>query len=39
MSGKPGSKFIGRVVNNLLPDTVKAALHAGGAEPGAGLKE
>ncbi len=39
VSGKPGSKFIGRVVNNLLPDTVKASLHAGGAEPGSGLKD
>lgn len=39
ISGKPGSKFIGRVVNNLLPDTVKAHLHAGGAEPGSGLED
>lgn len=39
VSGKPGSKFIGRVVNNLLPDTVKAALHADGAEPQSGLKD
>lgn len=39
VSGKPGSKFIGRVINNVLPDTVKAALHAGGAEPGSGLKD
>lgn len=38
VSGKPGSKFIGRVVNNILPDRLKAAAHAGGAEPGSGLK-
>lgn len=38
VSGKPGSKFIGRVINNILPDTAKAALHADGAEPGSGLK-
>lgn len=39
VSGKPGSKFIGRVINNVLPDTMKAHLHAGGAEPGSGLKD
>ncbi|SFI11724.1 SDR family NAD(P)-dependent oxidoreductase [Bradyrhizobium sp. Gha] len=39
VSGKPGSKFIGHVVNNILPDTFKAAAHAGGAEPGSGLKD
>lgn len=39
VSGKPGSNFIGRVVNNLLPDTMKAAAHAGPAEPGSGLKD
>lgn len=39
VSGKAGSKFIGRVLNNILPDTAKAAAHAGGAEPGSGLKD
>jgi short-subunit dehydrogenase len=39
VAGKPGSKFIGRVVNNVLPDTLKAAAHAAGAEPGSGLKD
>ncbi|WP_313441483.1 SDR family NAD(P)-dependent oxidoreductase [Novosphingobium sp.] len=38
VSGKPDSKFIGRVINTLLPDTAKAAAHAEGAEPGSGLK-
>ena len=38
VAGKPGSKFIGRVLNNILPDTAKAAAHSGGAEPGSGLK-
>jgi short-subunit dehydrogenase len=39
VSGKPGSKFIGRVLNNLLPDTMKAANHAPGAKPGSGITE
>ncbi len=39
VSGKPGSKFIGRILNNILPDTAKAAAHAPGAEPGSGLKD
>lgn len=38
VAGKPGSKFIGNVINNLAPDTVKADLHAAGAEPGSGRK-
>lgn len=37
--GKPDSKFIGKVVNTLLPDTAAAALHARGARPGSGLPE
>jgi uncharacterized protein len=39
VSGKAESKFIGRVLNNILPDTGKAAAHARGAEPGSGLKD
>lgn len=38
VAGKPDSKFIGNVVNNLLPDTVTASLHAKGARPGSGLE-
>jgi short-subunit dehydrogenase len=37
VSGKPDSKFIGRVMNVILPDTKKAANHAAGAEPGSGI--
>lgn len=39
VAGKPGSKLIGNIVNNLAPDSVKADLHASGAEPGSGLKD
>lgn len=39
VAGKTGSKLIGNIVNNLTPDTVKADLHAAGAEPGSGLKD
>jgi len=39
VAGLPSSKFIGNVVNNLAPDTVKADLHAGQAKPGSGLKD
>jgi len=39
VAGKTGSKLIGKIVNNLAPDTVKADLHAAGAEPGSGLKD
>jgi short-subunit dehydrogenase len=38
VAGKPDSKFIGNVVNTILPDSMSAALHAKGAEPGSGLK-
>jgi short-subunit dehydrogenase len=38
VSGKAGSKFIGRVLNNVLPDSAKAAAHASGAEPGSGVE-
>jgi short-subunit dehydrogenase len=38
VAGKMGSKLIGKIVNNLAPDTVKADMHAAGAEPGSGLK-
>ncbi|MCP1912540.1 short-subunit dehydrogenase [Bradyrhizobium elkanii] len=39
VSGKPGSKFIGRVLNNILPDTAKAESHAAGAKPGSGIEK
>jgi len=39
VAGMMSSKFIGNVVNNLAPDTVKADLHAAQARPGSGLKE
>lgn len=39
VAGMKSSKFIGNVINNLAPDTVKAKLHAGQAEPGSGLKK
>lgn len=39
VAGKTGSKLIGKIINNLAPDTVKADLHASGAEPGSGLKK
>ena len=38
VAGLTSSKFIGNVVNNLAPDTVKADLHAAQAKPGSGLK-
>lgn len=38
VAGLPSSKFIGNVINNLAPDTVKADLHAAQAKPGSGLK-
>lgn len=38
VAGKTDSKFIGNVVNNLLPNSVTAALHAKGARPDSGLK-
>ena len=38
VAGLTSSKFIGNVVNNLAPDTVKAALHAAQAKPGSGLE-
>jgi len=38
VAGMVSSKFIGNVVNNLAPDTVKADLHAKDAEPGSGVK-
>lgn len=38
VASKPDSKFIGNIVNNLLPDTVTASLHAKGARPGSGLE-
>lgn len=38
VAGKSGSKFIGNIINNLAPDSIKADLHAAGAEPGSGLK-
>ena len=37
VAGKPDSKFIGNVVNKLLPDTMTADLHAKGARPDSGL--
>lgn len=37
VAGKPASKFIGRVLNAVLPDSARAASHATGAEPGSGL--
>lgn len=39
VAGKTDSKFIGNVVNTILPDTMTAALHAKGAEPGSGLNK
>ena len=39
VAGLASSKFIGNVVNNLAPDTVKADLHAAQARPGSGLKD
>lgn len=39
VAGKPGSKFIGRVLNTILPDDRKAHSHAKGAEPGSGLQD
>ncbi len=39
VAGMKSSKFIGNVINNIAPDTVKAKLHAGQAEPGSGLKD
>ena len=39
VAGMTSSKLIGNVVNNLMPDTVKADLHAADAEPGSGLKD
>lgn len=39
VAGMMSSKFIGNVLNNVAPDTVKAKLHAADAEPGSGLKE
>lgn len=39
VAGMMSSKFIGNVVNNVAPDTVKADLHAGQAKPGSGVKE
>nr|WP_314539037.1 SDR family NAD(P)-dependent oxidoreductase [uncultured Massilia sp.] len=38
VAGMMSSKFIGNVVNNVAPDTVKADLHAGQARPGSGVK-
>lgn len=38
VAGMMSSKFIGNVVNNVAPDTVKADLHAAEAKPGSGLK-
>jgi len=38
VAGKPGSKVIGRILNNLMPDTRKAVTHAEGAEPGSGIR-
>ena len=37
VAGKTGSKLIGKIINNLAPDTLKADLHAAGAKPGSGL--
>jgi len=39
VAGKADSKFIGNIVNALLPDKTTAALHAKGAKPGSGLPE
>ncbi len=38
VAGKSESKFIGRVLNNILPDTTKASQHAKGSRPGSGLE-
>lgn len=38
VGGKTSSKLIGKIINNLAPDTVKADLDAAGAEPRSGLK-
>jgi short-subunit dehydrogenase len=38
VAGKTGSKLIGRVLNNILADSKKAASHATGAEPGSGVQ-
>lgn len=39
VAGMTSSKFIGNVINNLAPDTVKADLHAKEARPGSGLED